>query len=60
MVTSSSVYTAASLSERDVETLRRAKVRASNEFRAVALHMLVLTAGAAKREKAPMESVMVE
>lgn len=51
---------AASLSVSDVDTLRRASVTVSNEFRAVSLHMLVLTLGAAKREKAPMESVMVE
>jgi hypothetical protein len=58
VVTSSKVYTTASLSDRDVVTFRRAKVLASSELRAVALETLVLTFGDAKCEEAPNESVI--
>lgn len=49
---------AASLSDREVDTLRRAKVAASKELRAVTLEALVLTPGDANCEKAPKESVI--
>lgn len=51
---------AASLSVSNVVMFKRASVTVSNEFRAVLFNRLVLTFGAVKREKAPIESVMVE